>query len=85
VLITSACPTGRIPEWLQGTFLRLGPGKFDIGDFVMNHWFDGYAVLYKFDIQKGKVSLCLIGINSVSGEDRGVATFQRMAALVGCL
>jgi hypothetical protein len=30
----------------------------------MNHWFDGYAVLYKFDIQKGKVSLCLIGIKA---------------------
>ncbi|PNF43183.1 hypothetical protein B7P43_G15677 [Cryptotermes secundus] len=51
-----AAVTGRFPEWLQGSFLRLGPGKFDIGDFVMNHWFDGYAVLYKFDIQKGKVT-----------------------------
>ncbi|KDR21650.1 beta,beta-carotene 15,15'-dioxygenase-like [Zootermopsis nevadensis] len=51
-----AVVTGQIPEWLKGCFLRLGPGKFDIGDFVMNHWFDGYAVLYKFDIQKGKVT-----------------------------
>lgn len=48
--------TGQFPEWLQGSFLRLGPGKFDIGDFVMNHLFDGYAVIYKFDIQKGKVT-----------------------------
>jgi carotenoid cleavage dioxygenase-like enzyme len=46
---------------LQGSFLRLGPGKFDIGDFVMNHWFDGYAVIYKFDINKGKVSHSRIG------------------------
>ena len=22
----------------------------------MNHWFDGYAVIYKFDMHKGKVS-----------------------------
>jgi hypothetical protein len=22
----------------------------------VNHWFDGYAVIYKFDIHKGKVS-----------------------------
>jgi carotenoid cleavage dioxygenase-like enzyme len=64
VLKSNAYPTGRFPEWLQGSFLRLGPGKFDIGDFVMNHWFDGYAVLYKFDIQKGKVSLCLIGMKA---------------------
>jgi len=48
--------TGQFPKWLQGSFLRLGPGKFDIGDFVMNHWFDGYAVIYKFDIHKGKVT-----------------------------
>jgi carotenoid cleavage dioxygenase-like enzyme len=56
VFVQSACPTGQFPEWLQGSFLRLGPGKFDIGDFVMNHWFDGYAVIYKFDMHKGKVS-----------------------------
>ncbi|GFG28821.1 hypothetical protein Cfor_02008, partial [Coptotermes formosanus] len=46
----------QFPEWLQGSFLRLGPGKFDIGDLVMNHWFDGYAVIYKFDIHEGKVT-----------------------------
>ncbi|KAJ4438428.1 hypothetical protein ANN_14373 [Periplaneta americana] len=45
-----------IPEWLKGNFVRLGPGKFDLGDFVMNHWFDGYAVLYKFNINNGKVT-----------------------------
>jgi len=28
----------------------------------MNHLFDGYAVIYKFDIQKGKVSQSRTGI-----------------------
>lgn len=51
-----ATVTGHIPEWLKGNFVRLGPGKFDLGDFVMNHWFDGYAVLYKFNINNGKVT-----------------------------
>ncbi|XP_071440235.1 beta,beta-carotene 15,15'-dioxygenase-like [Hetaerina americana] len=49
---------GEIPIWLKGSFVRLGPGKFELGkanDFVMNHWFDGYAILYKFDIKNGKV------------------------------
>nr|CAD7428112.1 unnamed protein product [Timema monikensis] len=46
---------GQLPVWLRGSLVRLGPGKFDLGDFVMNHWFDGYAVLYKFDIADGKV------------------------------
>jgi len=47
---------GTIPQWLRGTFVRVGPGKFDLGeDFTMNHWFDGYAIIYKFDIDEGKV------------------------------
>ncbi|KAG8231383.1 hypothetical protein J437_LFUL008931 [Ladona fulva] len=49
---------GTFPKWLKGSLVRLGPGKFDLGkseEFVMNHWFDGYAVLYKFDIQDGEV------------------------------
>ena len=42
---------GTIPQWLRGSFVRVGPGKFDLGeDFTMNHWFDGYAIIYKFDI-----------------------------------
>ncbi|XP_046405913.1 beta,beta-carotene 15,15'-dioxygenase-like [Ischnura elegans] len=50
---------GDFPSWLQGSFVRLGPGKFELGktgDFMMNHWFDGYAILYKFDIKNGKVT-----------------------------
>ncbi|KAF4517703.1 hypothetical protein B566_EDAN013381, partial [Ephemera danica] len=42
---------GSIPVWLKGTLVRLGPGKFDLAeDFTLNHWLDGYAILYKFDI-----------------------------------
>jgi len=36
---------------LKGTFLRTGPGKFDLGhDCTLNHWLDGYAILSKFSI-----------------------------------
>ncbi|CAG7834316.1 unnamed protein product [Allacma fusca] len=48
--------TGEIPAWLRGTFIRVGPGKFDFQDnFTVNHWFDGYAILYKFDISEKNV------------------------------
>ncbi|XP_042873992.1 beta,beta-carotene 15,15'-dioxygenase-like [Penaeus japonicus] len=47
---------GEIPPWLSGTFLRVGPGKFDLGDFTLNHWLDGMAILYKFSIGDGKVT-----------------------------
>jgi carotenoid cleavage dioxygenase-like enzyme len=82
MLITSACPTGQIPKWLRGTFLRLGPGKFDIGDFVVNHWFDGYAVLCKFDIQNGKVSLFLHVLIQFLLKTSGVDAFQHISTCV---
>lgn len=49
-------PTGTIPNWLEGYYLRVGPGKFELGDTTLNHFIDGYAMLSKFDIQDGKVS-----------------------------
>ncbi|CAG7716213.1 unnamed protein product [Allacma fusca] len=41
---------GKIPEWLRGSFIRIGPGKFDIDNFTMNHWFDGYSIMSKFSV-----------------------------------
>ena len=48
--------SGKLPEWVSGTFLRVGPGKFDFEkDFVLEHLLDGYALLSKFEIRNGKV------------------------------
>ncbi|CAG7716986.1 unnamed protein product [Allacma fusca] len=47
---------GQIPEWLNGTYLRVGPGKFDLGDITIKHYLDGYAMLSKFEIQDGIVN-----------------------------
>ncbi|XP_045595941.1 beta,beta-carotene 15,15'-dioxygenase [Procambarus clarkii] len=47
---------GQWPAWLRGSFLRVGPGKYDLGDFTLNHWLDGMAILHKFHIDGGKVS-----------------------------
>lgn len=48
--------TGEIPEWLNGTLIRNGPGTFKIGDQKYRHWFDGLAMLHRFTIQNKKVS-----------------------------
>jgi carotenoid cleavage dioxygenase-like enzyme len=49
---------GELPSWLHGTYLRTGPGLFDLGKgFTMNHLFDGYAILTKFDIMGDKIKL----------------------------
>ena len=42
--------SGKIPEWLKGSLIRVGPGKFEEEDFAFNHWQDGMAVMYKFSI-----------------------------------
>lgn len=53
---TPATVTGTLPAWLEGSLIRVGPGLFDLGDFTVNHWFDGFAVLDKIEISKGKAT-----------------------------
>lgn len=46
---------GKIPSWLEGRLLRNGPGLVQ-ADISMRHWFDGLAMLHKFEIKDQKVS-----------------------------
>ena len=46
---------GKIPDWLQGSFLRVGPGKFEWGTTAYKHVFDGDCLVHKFQIQNGQV------------------------------
>jgi torulene dioxygenase len=46
---------GTIPEWVQGSLYRTGPGQYDIETnkgnvFQTDHWFDGLAQTHRFDI-----------------------------------
>jgi carotenoid cleavage dioxygenase-like enzyme len=45
----------KIPDWLSGTFVRNGPAWFDLGNYHVRHWFDGLAMLIKFEFKAGKV------------------------------
>jgi beta,beta-carotene 9',10'-dioxygenase len=47
---------GEIPPWLQGSLIRTGPAKWEVGDRAMNHWFDGFAMLHRFSFADGDVS-----------------------------
>jgi carotenoid cleavage dioxygenase-like enzyme len=47
---------GTIPDWLRGTLLRNGPAKFDFDDRTVNHWFDGHAMLHRFEITADSVT-----------------------------
>uniref|UniRef100_A0AAX7SLR5 Retinoid isomerohydrolase n=1 Tax=Astatotilapia calliptera TaxID=8154 RepID=A0AAX7SLR5_ASTCA len=48
--------TGRIPSFLKGSLLRLGPGLFEVGDEPFYHLFDGQALMHKFDFKNGQVT-----------------------------
>ncbi|GJQ76203.1 putative retinal pigment epithelial membrane protein [Trypoxylus dichotomus] len=47
---------GKIPEWLNGTLIRNGPGSFKVGNYTYEHLFDSAALLHRFRIHEGKVS-----------------------------
>jgi len=47
---------GTIPEWLNGSLLRNGPGNLKVGDMHFNHLFDSSALLHRFAIHDGKVT-----------------------------
>jgi carotenoid cleavage dioxygenase-like enzyme len=47
---------GNFPTWLQGSLLRTGPAKFDVGRTTVNHWFDGLAMLHRFGFGDGAVT-----------------------------
>jgi carotenoid cleavage dioxygenase-like enzyme len=47
---------GKLPSWLEGTLLRTGPSKFEVGTRTYNHWFDGLAMLHRFAFVDGGVS-----------------------------
>ena len=46
---------GSIPAWLSGTLLRNGPGRFEVGERRVEHWFDGLAMLRRYAVADGEV------------------------------
>jgi carotenoid cleavage dioxygenase-like enzyme len=46
---------GRIPDWLTGTLLRMGPARFEWGPDRYRHWFDGSGMIHKFSFAAGRV------------------------------
>lgn len=44
---------GELPLWLDGTYLRNGPGLWNLGDYGFRHLFDGYATLVRVSFRDG--------------------------------
>ncbi len=62
VVVDELALSGSLPGWLEGSLLRTGPAKFEVGTAAaggaqrMRHWFDGLAMLHRFTIDGGRVS-----------------------------
>jgi carotenoid cleavage dioxygenase-like enzyme len=54
--IASLPVRGELPPWLQGSLIRTGPAKWEVGERTMNHWFDGLAMLHRFSFADQTVS-----------------------------
>ncbi len=48
--------SGRLPAWLTGSLVRVAPAQWDVDGRTLNHWFDGFAMLHRFQINDGSVS-----------------------------
>ena len=48
---------GALPPWLRGSYYRNGPGLFEAGERVLEHWFDGYAMLLRIALAPGEPPL----------------------------
>ena len=45
---------GSLPEWLTGSLIRNGPGRFSLSDGdSVDHWFDGLAMCYRSTFDPG--------------------------------
>lgn len=47
---------GKFPGWLHGSLIRNGPGTLQVGDETYRHWFDGHAMLHKFNFENGDIA-----------------------------
>jgi carotenoid cleavage dioxygenase-like enzyme len=54
--IASLPVTGQLPPWLRGSLVRVAPAQWDVGERTLNHWFDGFAMLHRFQLSDGNVS-----------------------------
>lgn len=60
---------GTIPAWLDGTLVRNGPAKFEVGTQRYKHWFDGLAMLHKFSFQGQHVNYANCFLHSQSFQE----------------
>jgi carotenoid cleavage dioxygenase-like enzyme len=80
--VPSLAVHGRIPDWLMGTLLRIGPARFEVGPDRYRHWFDGAGMIHKFTFAAGRVGYAnryVRGTAFLANEGLGRITSQSFA------
>jgi carotenoid cleavage dioxygenase-like enzyme len=73
---------GALPNWLSGTLIRNGPAVFDHAGRSFRHWFDGQAMLHRFELTAGRVSYANRILDTPSSRallDRGRIRYSEFA------
>jgi beta,beta-carotene 9',10'-dioxygenase len=79
--VEAKCTIGKIPQWVNGTLYRNGPGRYEYkNNREYDHLFDGHACVHKYKIENGSVkySTKLLDTNSYKAaveENRLYAVF----------
>jgi len=47
---------GTIPKWLTGSLYRGAAATWDVGNYTVEHWFDGFSRNHQFEIANGQVT-----------------------------
>jgi beta,beta-carotene 9',10'-dioxygenase len=66
---TAVKVTGKIPDWVQGQYVRNGPGIIKGKNTAVKSWFDGLAKLHAFTFDHGKVTYCCKFLRSKAYEN----------------
>ena len=80
--VASLPVAGAFPPWLQGSLIRTGPARWEVGEQRMRHWFDGLAMLHRFGFEGGRVSYANRFLRSRAyraAEERGRIEYSEFA------
>jgi beta,beta-carotene 9',10'-dioxygenase len=70
---TNLAVIGQVPGWLSGVLLRTTPARFEVGATALTHWFDGHAMLHRFEIAEGQVAYCSRYLESDAAQEASEA------------
>ncbi len=64
---------GRLPGWLSGSYLGIGPARFHRGEMRYRHWLDGDGMVFRLRIAEGGARLTTRWLGSPKHDEEAAA------------